>query len=135
MKPVIGGVHHRGGISTPQIDAVGWRIGSDLSLMVISRQGCVCWDSCTAGLGHSVGALVSHRRGRTHGHGCWRLGITFIFLQAASPKGRLTGMALRAVQWGCEQQQQGTPRRQGHPQPFSPGEEKQIPALSCAEQM
>lgn len=64
-----------------------------------------------------------------------RLEITFIFLQAASPKGRLTGMALRAVQWGCEQQQQGTPRRQGHPQPFSPGEEEQIPALSCAEQM
>lgn len=74
MKPVIGGVHHRGGISTPQIDAVGWRIGSDLSLMVISKQGCVCWDSCTAGLGHSVGALVSHRRGRTHGHGCWETG-------------------------------------------------------------
>lgn len=84
-----------------------------------------------AGLGHSVGALMSHRGGRTHGHGWWETGNDIYvtagsIFQVQTHRDGAGGL--------CNGDVSSSRKHSGdNYQSFSPGEEEQIPSteLCC----
>lgn len=85
-----------------------------------------------AGLEHSVGALMSHRGGRTHGHGCWETGNKICvtaesIFQVQTHRGGTGGLCN-----GDVSNSRKHPGDSDIPSPFLLGKRSRSPALSCA---